>query len=347
MIHTRKAIHFTFTLVAVALCSIAPASAQTPPPPPYPLGQLPMGMSVTWPTAPRITRSVDVRTLADFNTAASVAGTLITVAAPISGQGTISASDIEVHIADGSSLGGVFINKSTKRIALIGGTYTGMIEVALPSIFWPSRVDNPAWVVEDVMINGIHLRSTTNALYLRGHRVALVRSFAYSVDYTVWSDTITNDQTSDLIVAGNNLQSEGRQATVRVWNVRNAVFVENRMTDTLVSGSKHNFRVHGTSDQVFAARNELVNAGAMFGGFSDDNVGRLYFNSNTFHHKTPDLFNPSQATVHILRARDNVAYTDVWTCFYCLRPPWMWSLVNNVVHPYTDPPPPPAGMPVQ
>jgi hypothetical protein len=330
--------------LAATLFAGAPASAQTPP---YDLGPLPAGFTVQWPTLPRVTRSVNVSTLADFNRAASVAGTLITITAMISGSGTINASDIEVHMAAGASLGGLYINKNIKRIALYGGSYTNTIEFALASQFWPPpRVDNPAWVIEDVMMDGINVRSATNtALFIRGHRVALLRSFAYAADYAVYVDTINQDQTSNLIIAANNLQAEGRQATQRMWNVRNSVTVDNRLTDLLLTGSKHNYRVHGVSDQVFAARNELVNAGVMLATIDGDDVGHLWFNNNTFHHNTADLFNPDRTRLHVLQARNNVAYTNVWSCFYCLGPLAGWDLANNVIKPYQPPPPPPPGMP--
>jgi hypothetical protein len=338
----RSFLALALSLAASIYCNTH-ASAQTAP---YALGSLPFGVS--WPAAPKITRSVDVSTQADFNKAASVAGTLITVKTAISGRASITASDIEVHMASGASLGGLTISKALKRIALYGGHYTGTIELSQASQFYPSRVDNPAWAIEDVMIDGISVRSaSTTALLLRGHRVALLRSFAYGADYAVYSDTVKNDQVSDIIIAGNNLQAEGRQATVRLINVRNSVTVDNRITDLLLTGSKHDYRVHGISDQVFAARNELVNGGVMIGTMSGDDVGHIWFDSNTLHHKTADMFNVNTTVVHVLHAHDNLAYSDVWSCFYCGRAPSGWDVANNVDKPYTDPPPAPAGMLLQ
>lgn len=323
-------------LVTAALCAAtATASAQSVP---YDLGTLPSGLSVQWPTAPNITRSVDVRTLSEFNQAAAVAGTLITIKTAISGRGTLNASDIEIQMDDGASLGGLFINRSMKRISLNGGQYTGTIEMALPSTFWPSRVDNPAWAIEDVMIDGIEVRAPDTAIFLRGHRVAVLRSFAHAGEYSVFSDTASNDSNTDVIIAGNDFESEGKQATVRLIGVRNSVTVDNRLTDLLLTGEKHNYRVHGVSDQVYAARNELVNAGTMLGTMGGDDIGHLWFDDNTFHHKTPDLFNPDTSKIHVLHAHNNVAYTDVWSCFYCRSTPSAWDLGNNAVHPYQPPP---------
>jgi hypothetical protein len=85
----------------------------------------------------------------------------------------------------------------------------------------------------------------------------------------------------------------------------------------------------------------------MLATMDGDDVGHLWFEANTLHHKTPDLFNPDRTRLHVLDAHDNTAYTNVWNCFYCLTPLPAWSLGNNLIKPYTDPPPPPPGMPVQ
>jgi hypothetical protein len=303
---------------------------------------------VSWPAAPKVTRSVNVSTQKDFNKQAAVAGTLITVTAAISGRVTIGASDIEVHMASGASLGGLTIVKALKRIALYGGRYTGTIELSQASQFYPSRIDNPAWAIEDVMIDGVSVKSTSGtALFLRGHRVAVLRSFAYAADYAIYADTIRGDQNANVIVAGNNLQAEGRQATVRLISVRNSVTVDNRITDLMLTGSKHDYRVHGVSDQVYAARNELINGGVMVGTMSGDSVGHIWFDTNTMHHKTADLFNISTSTVSALHAHDNSVFSNVWSCMYCGRGHTGWDVANNVVKPYTNPPAAPQGMLLQ
>jgi hypothetical protein len=251
-------------------------------------------------------------------------------------------------MASGASLGGVTLNKAISRIALYGGHYTGTIELSMAAQFWPSRVDNPAWAIQDVMIDGVSVRSTSStAVFLRGRRVALLRSFAYGADYGVYMDTINGDQNNDVIIAGNNIQAEGRQATVRLISVLRSVVINNRMTDLLLTGSKHDYRIHGVSDQNYAAHNELVNAGVMIGTMSGDNVGHAWFIANTMHHNTPDLFNIDRTNVKVMHARDNSVFSDVWNCLLCGTTPSAWDVANNVVKPYTSPPPPPSGMMLQ
>src|SRR3954464_7639501 len=204
MKQSRLTSQITALLLAafVTVCGVSvQAQAQMVP---YALGPLPAGFAIHWPTAPKITRSVDVKTLADFNNAAATAGTLITVKGNISGNGNISASDIEVRMDDSSSLGGLTIAHAVKRIALVGGTYNGTIEMSIASSFYPSRVDNPAWIIEDMMIDGVTARSTSStALFVRGTRVAVLNSSLHGADYGIWGDSI--NQNVDVIVANNQI----------------------------------------------------------------------------------------------------------------------------------------------
>ena len=305
---------------------------------PYPLGKLPDGFTIHWPTPPKITRSVDVKTVDDFNKAAATPGTLITVKGHVFGAGNISTSDIEVRMDDGASLDGLTIGHGVKRIALIGGTYNETIEMSIASEFYPNRADHPEWTIEDMMIDGIHATSKSQtALFVRGTRVAVLNSFLHGADYGIWGDSIS--QNLDVIVANDQIEAEGRQATVRFVSVNHLVAVDNRFTDLLQTGEKHNFRIHGTSDNVFAARNELVNSGTMIATMPEDNVGHIWFEHNTFHHKTPDLFNMDRTgKLKVVDAHDNVAYTNVWSCFFCGAAPAGWSIDNNAIKPYTDPP---------
>jgi hypothetical protein len=75
----------------------------------------------------------------------------------------------------------------------------------------------------------------------------------------------------------------------------------------------------------------------MLGTIAGDDIASVGFDANTLHHKTADLFNPDRVRVRVLHAHDNVAYTDVWKCFYCPVPPATWSLANNAVFPYRAP----------
>lgn len=307
---------------------------------PYDLGALPAGFAVRWPAAPTITRQVEVRTAAQFNSAAAVSGTRVLVKASIPGAVTINASNIEVRMDPGMSVAGLTVAKSQRRIRLLGGSYTGGgINLAYPSNFYPTRVDNPAWVIEDVMIDGVNVRSTasTSALSLRGNRIAVVRSVARGGDYGVYSGTIAGLQSNDIVLAGNVLQSEGDQATVRLVAVRHSVTVDNRIEMLMLTGSKHAYRVHAASDQVFAARNLLVNGGTMFGTMDGDAIGEMWFEDNVIHHRTADLFHPDTARVYMLHASYNSSYS-ARTCFMCGAKPARWVMSANGMFPYTAPP---------
>jgi hypothetical protein len=154
--------------LALAWCSLAvsQAAAQTAP---YNLGVLPAGFVVRWPAPPTITRQVQVTTASAFNQAAAVAGTRVVIAAVITTGVTIRASDVEVTMNAGASLGSLTIDHAVKRVALRGGTYTGKIETSVAAAWTPNQVDHPEWIIEDVMIDGVSARSTSVTFMLRGH----------------------------------------------------------------------------------------------------------------------------------------------------------------------------------
>jgi len=161
----------------------------------------------------------------------------------------------------------------------------------------------------------------------------------HATDYSLFSDSIQNGQNSDIIIAGNVFVSEGSPATLRLISVHNAVVVDNHLTDLENGGKKHNYRIHGVSDHAFGARNILVGSGLMMGTMDGDALDKIYFDSNTFYHDTPDLFNVDTTRIVYLEAHDNVAYTDVWKCMVCGgdKAPG-WDITNNVVYPYMPEP---------
>jgi hypothetical protein len=323
----------------MALIASSQAASAADNPVRYPLGTLPVGLTVTWPAAPVIKRETVVRSLSAFDKAAATPNTRIKVDAVLDGEGTITASDIEVQMTANGSLGGLRIERSVHRVALIGGEYTDTIELVLPTSFWPSEVSDPTWMVEDVLIDGVNVDSDTTAFFLRGRRVAVLRSYAHAHDYAIYSDTARGMQNENMIIADNDLESDGNQATVRLISGRTSVTVDNRITSLMsAGGAKHNYRVHGKTGQAYAARNVLVNAGVMLSTMDGDKADKIWFDKNTFHHQTPDLFNPSTTTIGTLHAHDNTAYTNVWSCFYCSKPLSTWDFGNNVVKPYKAPP---------
>jgi hypothetical protein len=321
-------------VLALGLAGAAVAHAKSGPTR-YDLGKLPEGFEVHWPVAPKITNNVEVTTAQEFNEAAAAGHTEILVTRSIPGGVAISGSHVEVRMADGVSVGGLVIDRGARRIRLRGGEYgAGGIMMNYPASYSPPDV-REEWVIHDVLIDGVHVSAAADrsALNLRGERVALINSTLRGGEYAIWSDTSDPLQNSDVIIANNVLQAEGDQATVRLVGVNHAVVVDNRMENLLQAGSKHNFRVHGTSDQVFAAHNLLVNAGSMLATMPGDDVGELWFEDNEIHHVTEDLFNPDPRQLAILHARDNVVYSKR-SCFVCFGPSAAWDVEENAVFPY-------------
>jgi hypothetical protein len=295
---------------------------------PYDLGELPAGFTIAWPAEPTITREVEVRTLDEFQEAASVEGTRVVIKADFGGnQGYayVRASDVEVAMDPGVRVAAKLgIAGGSQRVRVLGGHYEGvMISSDLGENF-----------CSDIMLDGITIESPTSAFELRGSRIAVIRSTVTAGEYSVYTDALHGDElNSDYIVAGNVFDS-ANEATVRLTSVINSVTVDNQLTNN----GKHNYRVHGMSSRSFAARNVLITSGTLLGTMPGDALVEAWFNDNTFYHTTPDLFHPDAATVDVLHAHDNIAYTDVWTCFLCSSIPGTWDLQNNQIMAYRPPP---------
>lgn len=316
------------------------AGTSEPPPPPPPgdplsaLGPLPTAMAgLRWPDQPRITREVTVTTAADLAREAGVSGTRIHVNGAVGGGVSINTNDIEIIADSRTSLGQLSVGRSVSRVRVSGGTWTG-ISTAIPAVFYPSVEYRPEWMASDVTIEGVTVRSSNSAFEIRGRRIAIARSRASAVNYSVWCGDTASFASEDIILHDNVFESDGPQATVRLVQVLRSATISN----VLVNGAKHNYRVHGTSDLNYAADNLLVNTGTMLGTMPGDDLGRIWFDDNVFHHTAPDLFNPG-SDIDALHATGNTAYTNVWSCFYCRGVSPGWTVSSNTIAPYTPPPP--------
>lgn len=296
---------------------------------PYDLGTLPPGFTIEWPAEPVITREVEVRTREEFESAAAVAGTRILVRQDIPGNNgyvQTGASDLDIRVDPGVTIDATLgIGRGRQRIRVLGGNYRGVMMAVLPDTVPLS---------EDVMLDGVTINAqVSSAFTLRGRRIAILRSTATANLFSVFADAMTGEPNTDIILAGNVLHSID-EATIRLISVTNSVTVDNRLSNM----GKHNYRVHGRTGQSYAARNTFITSGTMLATMPGDMLAEAWFDSNVFYHTTPDLFHPEAAAVTMLHARDNIAYTDVWGCFYCAAMPTTWDFENNQIMPYRPPP---------
>ncbi len=298
------------------------------------LGPLPAEMAgLRWPTAPTTTREVTVTDAASLAREASVPGTRI-LANGVSGGGlSLSANDVEI-IFDGSSrLGTLSFGHGTQRVRVVGGQWSG-VRFPIPASWdggGPSYRSD--WMAEDISLEGLRVVSGDSAIELRGRRIAILESDITAERYSVWCGDTGPMQSEDLILFRNSFDSAGPESTVRLVSVLRTATIENRIANS----NKHNYRIHGTSDLAYARDNLLINTGVMLGRMAGDTLNRIWFDDNVFHHVAPDLFNPDGA-IGSLRARRNLAMTDVWSCFYCGAAPAGWDIADNVVAPYTPAP---------
>jgi hypothetical protein len=296
----------------------------------YDLGELPPELgTIAWPAPPRVRRAIAVGSEQEAARAAAQSGSRIVVRDDIDDL-TVTADDIE--IVNRARIGHLAIERGHRRIRVTGGRY-GAIELAVPAQFVPPPpVWRAEWLVEDVMIDDVDVEAADTAFAIRGRRVAIVRSRAHAQRYSVWCGDTGEFSTEDLVIAGNRFDSAGPESTVRLVGVSGAVVVDNVLANT----QKHDFRVHGTSDRVFFARNRLLRTGIMVGSMPGDRIGSVWIVDNTLHHTAPSLFQTDPSRVERLVAHGNHIYSDRWSCFVCDATAPRWSVSDNPVEPYRD-----------
>lgn len=311
----------------------APALSDAPlPGARYELGPLPVtGDALRWPAQPAI-RHEEIAGAPAGRLVVRQSGTRVVVRAALD-ELVVAADDVEVRGEAGARIGHLAIERGRRRVRIDGGRY-GFIELPVPASF-DSRppVWDPDWMVEDVTIEGVEVEAARSAFFVRGRRVAILRSRARAEHYSVWCGDTGEAQTEDLVLAGNRFESAGPESTVRLVNVRRAVVVDNVLSNTL----KHDFRVHGASDTVVFARNRLIRTGIMIGTMDGDHVGAVWILDNELHHDVPSLFQASPERVRSLTVHGNRVFSDRWDCFVCELVE-RWSVGDNPIAPYEPAP---------
>jgi hypothetical protein len=300
----------------------------------YDVGKLPSELTLHWPARPFTRSRVEASTLQQFVAAASQSATHVHVTASLMGTALVKGSDIVVTMKDGVEIQQLAIDHGCKRVMLKGGRY-GSVLVTLPAEFVPIKQPRPDWIIEDVIIDGVEVHAPEIAFEIYGKRIAIVRSQAHAGTYSVWSAPAFDLRSEDIVLAGNHFDSAGPEATVRLVGVVRSVTVDNVLRNT----RKHNYRIHGASELAYAARNTLINTGAMLGTMDEDHIDKLWFDHNTFFQQAPDLFNPSRERIGYLHAEGNTAYDNGHQTFLYESAPG-WSVEHNKVLPYRAPPKP-------
>jgi leader peptidase (prepilin peptidase)/N-methyltransferase len=328
--------------------SPAPTPTPTPTPTPsgpYSLGALPSGFQIAWPAAPNTNRQVSVSTAEQFNAAASVAGSRISISRSFGGDLIVSTSDIDIVTSAGVQLGRLVVNRGVRRIRFVGGQFS-QVEVQSPTVYWPTQSTDPNLFVEDVLFDGVRVVTPRTgseqliAFNIQGRRIAIIRSSTSAWAYSVWSGASATLPSEDIVLAGNDFVSDGGEATVRLVNVRRSATIENRLTNGTPSmdNSKHNYRVHGVSTDAFAARNVFIHSGTMNGTMDGDQITRMWFINNTLYQLRPDLFNMDLARITNLTAYGNTTYSNLHTCYACSGVAAGWDVRENTLLPYRTAP---------
>ncbi len=308
------------------------AEREEPEPPLYDLGPLPAGLDIQWPQPPVIEREEEITTPAGASMRCDDPHTRYVIYADVD-RVIVAASDVSLQVAEGVRVGQAFVEQEVKRAHFDGGRY-GAIELAVPADFTTSPpVWREAWLVEDVLIDGVEIEAADSALSLRGKRIAVLNSQVHAHRYPLWVGDTDNFWSEDIIVAGNELVADGPEATLRMVSARRSAVVDN----VLRNPQKHNYRIEGRSDLAFAAHNTLVDAGLMLASQPGDDVGTVWFQDNVLHHQTPSLLivdDPPGSQLRRFVASSNTIYSDAWDCFLCVSAPAGWEVAENVIESY-------------
>ncbi|MEC7522791.1 MAG: hypothetical protein VYE22_23075 [Myxococcota bacterium] len=292
-------------------------------------GAIPDDCVVELPNPPRVRRTVHVR---QPQRRLEEAGTRYLIHTDIDGRLDVLASDVELIVDEGVRIEELLIHHDLERVRVAGGIF-GAIEIMIPGRFAPPPVTwNEDWLVEDVTIDGVTVESDDTAFAIRGRRVAILNSRATARNYSIWLGDTHTFQSHDLLVAGNRFRSAGPESTVRLVAIDGAIVVDNELANT----RKHAFRIHGRSDNVYFARNRLVDTGVMIGSMDGDQVGSVWLVDNTVHLTVPSLLVAPPERIRRLTARGNRVFSDEWDCFVCARGDG-WEIGDNPIQSYRAP----------
>jgi hypothetical protein len=225
----------------------------------------------------------------------------------------VHASDVDVRIAATGRIARLVVDPGVARVRVAGGRI-GSVELRPPARW--AEDGTPSYdeslMIEDVTLEDLIVEATDSAFVIRGRRVAILRNEVHAVRYSLWAGDTGPLDGSDLLVRGNRMRSDGPEATMRIHDVARSEVLDN----VLENGAKHNYRVHGRSDEARAARNVLVRTGIMLGNQPGDDVGTVVLEDNVLHHEVPSLLEIDFDHVRVFVCRRNTVYTDHWPSMY-------------------------------
>jgi uncharacterized protein YegP (UPF0339 family) len=298
----------------------------------YDLGGLPAELEIRWPEPPTIEQEETITSTDGDTVRCDRPHTRYLIETEVN-RLVVGASDVAIAVAEEARVGSAFVEREVARVRFDGGRY-GSIELAVPADF---TTDPPtwreAWLVADVLVEGVDIDAPDGGLILRGKRIAVLSSRIHARRYPIWVGDTDDFRSEDVIVADSELVADGPEATLRMVSVLRSVVVDN----VLSNPQKHNYRVEGASDLAFAARNTLVDAGLMLASQPGDDVGTVWFRENVLHHRTHSLLvvdDPPGSQLRRFVASDNTVYSDDWDCFLCVEAPAGWDVVEHTIRPY-------------
>ena len=319
----------------------------------------------TWPDAP-ITSGAIIEVASRAQLIAAVAsehsGSKIRIISSFADLSplSINASDLDIEIPFGISIGHLFVAPQQQRIRIWGGGQLRSLE-----LFPPRGVtveEKEADMVTDIIVDGVIIHtpyeegepfggpSSAFSLILRGKRIAIVNSLVDAGSTGIWAGNSAPAQNQDIIILNNDIRVDGRETTVRLEYVLRSVVCNNRLesnfvptTDGLDIISKPTYRIHGFSQHNYAGGNILVNTGLFIGEpvrpDEDEDIQYNWFVNNSIYWRWKATFIWDEDVVHHFWAHDNRLFSHSgpnvyspygWDEFYGVPiPPETWHIENN------------------
>ncbi len=260
------------------------------------------------PAVPVTTRSVTVNSRTEFNTAAAVAGTRITIATGWAGNtvATINASDVDVIIPAGVSIGAVEMGSWPRATAIVRVRIRGPV----PGTHSGGRMGQfrDFNLVTDVILDGIDINGdsgfgpgeTYQALRVGATRMAILNSRIIAPGYLLLGGA------RHLFIGNTNMyhgaSPRSQVGFVEGWGIRNGAGPIT-IVDSRIQGTRyHNLRPQsegGTGELLYVGRSTLVgvaegrtawmwnNLGAGGNAPNANGQGAIIENSNIYSYAAP------------------------------------------------------------
>lgn len=323
--------------------AITAESGSTPPAscPDESLPSLPF-VGLTFPADPVITSTVSATTDTEIRDAIVLGGCHVTVlSGSHAGNYFVFGDDTRITINAGAYIENIIIGRSVHRVIVEGPGTASVVDMDVP-IDFPGGGTTPEYILmaTDLRIQCLTIDlvgSRGSGIGIRGPRV-LVSCVNFpnpAPTSCVWAGDYEPLVVSDATIIHSRLEA-GTEATVRLQNMERSVVYDCQLWNNI----KHNYRIHGMSEDNYCSDSVLTTTGFMMGNQSGTPtlMDNEWFIDNTIYYDNVNgvfiLSGPGD--IFNFTISGNTVFTDDG-----FTPPSEpgWTVTDNTVLPYTPAPP--------